>query len=110
MMKLMLLASICQSSLQLILLLSRPSHRVHCPCLARETAFALLAVSSCLRTCSTTSFLRSDVVALLNVGLLAARPKPPLPCWIFPTMSWCLRADVACCTALDDVHFRPACT
>src|SRR4029434_2831505 len=85
MMKLMLLASICQSSLQLIFLLSRPSHRVHCPCLARETAFALLSLYSCLRTSSTTSFLRSYVVALWNVGLLAARPKPPLLCWIFPT-------------------------
>lgn len=24
-----------------------------------------------------------------------------------PTMYWCLRSDVACCTALDGIHFRP---
>ncbi len=106
-MKLMLLASISQSSLQLSFLLSRPSHLIHCPCLTRETAFALLSASSWRRTSSTTIFLLSDVEALRQVGLLAVRPKPPLPNWTCPTMSLCLRADVACCTASDGVHFRP---
>ncbi len=106
-MKLMLLASISQSSLQLSFLLSRPSHLIHCPCLTRETAFALLSASSWRRTSSTTIFLLSDVEALRQVGLLAVRPKSPLPNWTCPTMSLCLRADVACCTASDGVHFRP---
>ena len=42
-----------------------------------------------------------------QVGLLAIRQKPPLPCWTHPTMSLCLRADVAYCTVSDGVHFQP---
>lgn len=38
------------------------------------------------------------------------RPKPPLPSWVCPIMSWCLRADLACSTASDGVHFRPVST
>ncbi len=107
MMKLMLLVSISQSSLQLSFRLSRPSRLIHCPCLGREIALALLSVSSCRRTSSTTIFLFSDVEALCQVGLLAVRPKPPLPNWTWPTMSLFLRADVACCTVSDGVHFHP---
>ena len=106
-MKLILLASISQRSLQPSFLFSRPSHLIHCPCLTSETAFAVLSASSWRRTSSTTIFLLSDVVALRQVGLLVVRPKPPLPIWTCPTMSLCLRAAVACRTASDGVHFRP---
>lgn len=106
--KLILLASIFHRSLQLIIFLSSSCPHIHCPCLARETAFALLAVSSCCWTSlntKTTNFLHSDIVTLCQVGLLATKPKPP-PCWIFSTMSLCLRAEVACCTASEGGHFR----
>lgn len=107
MIKLMVLASISHNSLQLIFLFSTLSQRIHWPCFARETALPLLAVSSCRRTFSTTSFRCSDVEALCQVGSLAARPKPPLPCSTCPTTSLCPRADVACCTASHGVHFCP---
>lgn len=104
MIKLILVAAI-YSCLQLIFLLSTHSQRIHWPCLARGTAFALLTASSCQRT-SSTSVLQSDVVAFHQVCSFAFRPKP-LTCWICPTMSLSFRADVACCTASDGVHFRP---
>lgn len=50
---------------------------------------------------------QSDVAAFRQVGKLAFRPKPHLPCWTCPTMSLCFRADVACWIALDGVYFHP---
>lgn len=61
----------------------------------RETALIHPATSSWRCTSSTTIFLRAGAVAFLQDGWLVVSRRPPLPGWTLPTMSACLRADVA---------------
>ncbi len=105
--KLMWNASMPISSLQENFLLSIPSHLIHSPCLACETAFAHLVACSCRRTSSTTSRRRWAGAALCHDGLLSPRPRPPYPCCTMPMMSLCLRSDFAWWVAAVGFHFLP---
>ncbi len=107
MVKLNILDSVFHSSLQVIFLLSTPSHLIQRPCLAWDTALAHLSASSWWRTSSTTRRRRSAGVAFCYVGVVAPSPRPPLPCWTWSTMSRCLRADFACATATPGLHLLP---
>ncbi len=93
MVKRVLNASISQGSCQGIFLFSTPSHVIHCPCFACATACAHLPASSSRRTSWTFSLRLWDGVALLQAGVLAPRPRPPLPSWTQPMMSLCLSAS-----------------
>ena len=105
--KLILLASISHMSFQLMVRFSTLSHLIHWPCFICDTALAHLLDSSCRRTSATTIFRRSREAAWLQQGRFSPSPKPPLPCWTWPTMSLWWRADFACCTAFLAVHFLP---
>ncbi len=107
MVKLNILDSVFHSSLQVIFLLSTHSHLIQRPCLAWDTALAHLSASSWWCTSSTTRRRRSAGVAFCHVGVVAPSPRPPLPCWTWPTMSRCLRVDFACATATPGLHLLP---
>ncbi len=104
-MKLSLLDSMPQSSLHVSFLSSTPSHLTQRPCLACAMALERLAASSCQHTSSTTMDRCSVADAFCQSGVIAPRPKPPLPCWTWTTTSRWRRADLACSTAVAGVHF-----
>lgn len=89
------------------LFFSTPSHVVQRPCMACATALECLVACSCRRTSSTIIGRCSVVDAFCQRGVTFPRPKPPLPCWTWPTTLQWRRANLACSTALAGVHFLP---
>lgn len=106
MMKLILLASISHSSLQLIFFLSKTFHCIHFPCLARDSFYTsenLFLMPHLLKhqlSPLCTSVFGRLVPIISGQSLLFSAG-------LAPTISLCLRVDIACCTALDGVHFCP---
>lgn len=80
--------------------------RIHCPHLAREPAFSLLAGCSCWCTSSATNILHSDVVTVSQVGCLPPGQSLFVPAGHAPP---CLRdsVDVAFSSVLVGVNFWP---
>lgn len=72
-----------------------------------EAAFVLLeaAASFCCNP-SAAIVQRLVVVAFCQVGVFVPKPRPPLPCWTWPTMFWWWRADFqTSITAAAGIHF-----
>ncbi len=104
MVKLNILDSMFHSSLQVIFppLYTFLSHTAALLGLGHRSGTSVS--SSWWHTSSTTRRQRSAGVAFCHMGVVAPSPRPPLPCWTWPTI---LRVDFACATATPGLHLLP---